>query len=120
MDALATIGLCIVQGIGEQYIGTMGLVYPESAANPVWWIMATAALTAERMFLMWLGEQIDKHGIGNGVSLIIAAGILTQMPSASAGLSPTLIPAIRRRSRNGQLVFFIIAGFVVVIAVRCS
>ncbi len=113
---LATIGLCIVQGIGWlKYISTMGLVYPESAANPVWWIMATAALTAGCMFLMWLGEQIDKHGIGNGVSLIIAAGILTQMPSAIDWIITNFDP--RDSQKIGwTAVFFIIAGFVVVIA----
>ena len=113
---LATIGLCIVQGIGWlKYISTMNLVYPESAANPVWWIMAVAALTAGCMFLMWLGEQIDKHGIGNGVSLIIAAGILTQMPGAIQWMYSNFNP--RDATKIGwTAVFFILAGFVVVIA----
>jgi preprotein translocase subunit SecY len=39
-------------------------------------------MTAGSMFLMWLGEQIDEYGIGNGVSLLIMAGILAQMPKA--------------------------------------
>jgi preprotein translocase subunit SecY len=80
---LATIGLCIIQGFGWlQFISRSGMVYSEWAANPVWWVMAIAALTAGCMFLMWLSEQIDKYGIGNGVSLIIAAGILVAMPNA--------------------------------------
>ncbi len=113
---LATIALCIVQGIGWlKYISTLGLVIPEYAANPVWWIMATAALTAGCMFLMWLGEQIDKHGIGNGVSLIIAAGILTQMPGAINWMYSHF--DARDPTKHGwTAVFFIIAGFVVVIA----
>jgi len=79
----ATVGLCIIQSVGWlKYITAKGLVYTEWAAMPVWWIMAVAALTAGTLFLMWLGEQIDKYGIGNGVSLIIMAGILGQMPSA--------------------------------------
>ena len=39
-------------------------------------------LTAGTAFLMWLGEQINEHGIGNGISLIIFAGIISRLPSA--------------------------------------
>jgi preprotein translocase subunit SecY len=78
-----TVGLCVIQAIGWlSFIQTQGLVYPNWAGNPVWWVMAVTAMTAGTVFLMWLGEQIDKYGIGNGVSLIITAGILTQMPGA--------------------------------------
>ncbi len=79
----ATVGLCIVQAIGWlTFIRTQGLVYFEWANNPLWWLMGVTALTAGTVFLMWLGEQIDRFGIGNGVSLIIMAGILTGMPGA--------------------------------------
>ena len=47
-----------------------------------WVITTVAIMTAGSMFLMWLGEQIDEYGIGNGVSLLIMAGILAQMPKA--------------------------------------
>ncbi len=78
-----TVGLAIVQGVGWlSFLNAQGLVYPQWAASPLWWIVATAALVAGTAVLMWLGEQIDKHGIGNGVSLIITAGILTSMPLA--------------------------------------
>ena len=43
-------------------------------------------MTAGTMFLMWLGEQIDEFGIGNGISLLIMAGILARMPSAGLEL----------------------------------
>jgi preprotein translocase subunit SecY len=113
---LATIALCIVQGIGWlSYVNKQGLVYQVYAGNPVWWIMAVAALTAGCMFLMWLGEQIDKHGIGNGVSLIIAAGILTQMPGAIQWVIENFSP--RDPNKIGwSSVFFIVAGFVAVVA----
>ena len=39
-------------------------------------------MTAGTVFLMWLGEQIDEFGIGNGISLLIMAGILAGMPGA--------------------------------------
>jgi preprotein translocase subunit SecY len=116
---LATIALCIVQGIGWlQFVNTSGLVHSQWAANPLWWIMGTAALTAGCMFLMWLGEQIDKHGIGNGISLIIAAGILTQMPGAIQWIIDNFKPG--QQGSTGGIgfpgLFFILGGFVLVIA----
>ena len=78
-----TIGLCVVQSFAWLgFISQQGLVYGSWANNPVWWAMAVVAMTAGTTFLMWLGEQIDKYGIGNGVSLLITAGILAQMPNA--------------------------------------
>lgn len=47
-----------------------------------WQICCVAIMTAGSMFLMWLGEQIDEYGIGNGISLLIMAGILAQAPMA--------------------------------------
>jgi preprotein translocase subunit SecY len=46
------------------------------------WMMGLFALTAGCVFLMWLGEQIDEYGLGNGVSLIILAGIVCRIPAA--------------------------------------
>jgi preprotein translocase subunit SecY len=43
-------------------------------------------MTAGTIFLMWIGEQIDEYGIGNGISLLIMAGILARMPNALADL----------------------------------
>ena len=43
-------------------------------------------MTCGATFLMWLGEQIDEYGIGNGISLLIMAGILAVMPGALTGL----------------------------------
>jgi preprotein translocase subunit SecY len=51
-----------------------------------WKIAAIMTMTAGTMFLMWLGEQIDEFGIGNGISLLIMAGILARMPSAGIQL----------------------------------
>ena len=47
-----------------------------------WQLTAIAIMTCGTMFLMWLGEQIDEYGIGNGISLLIMASILAQMPKA--------------------------------------
>lgn len=78
-----TILMCVVQAVGWLVmINRQGLIYPNWAQNPIWWVMAITAMTAGTIFLMWLGEQIDRFGIGNGASLIITAGILASMPNA--------------------------------------
>ena len=78
-----TIALCIIQSFAWLgFISSNGMVYSGMARSPLWWVMGIATMTAGTTFLMWLGEQIDKYGIGNGVSLIITAGILSKMPSA--------------------------------------
>ncbi len=51
-----------------------------------WKITTVLTMTAGTMFLMWLGEQIDEFGIGNGISLLIMAGILARMPGAGYDL----------------------------------
>ena len=78
-----TILMCVIQAVGWlAMISKQGLIYSNWVHNPVWWIMAITAMTAGSIFLMWLGEQIDRFGIGNGASLIITAGILARMPNA--------------------------------------
>jgi preprotein translocase subunit SecY len=79
----ATVLLCVVQAVGLiMFFNQSGIIYRNWSGNVAWWMMAITAMTAGTMFLMWLGEQIDKFGIGNGVSLIITASILTGMPTA--------------------------------------
>jgi preprotein translocase subunit SecY len=82
-----TVGLCIVQGyIWLNYLRGTNLVQPmflQSAPQiAIFFVVGITALTAGSLFLMWLGEQIDKYGIGNGVSIILTAGILSRMPNA--------------------------------------
>lgn len=50
-----------------------------------WVLVGTCVMTAGTVFLMWIGEQIDAYGIGNGISLLIMAGILASMPAAAGG-----------------------------------
>src|SRR6185295_17906407 len=84
----ATVALCLVQSIGWiSYLAKQDLIYHQYMVNPMWWVMAVCALTAGTVFLMWLGEQIDRFGIGNGVSMIIMAGILTSMPGAVSSIA---------------------------------
>ncbi len=78
-----TVALCMIQAMAWLgFISKSGLVYQQWAGTPIWWVVGVTTLTAGTVFLMWLGEQIDRYGIGNGVSMIITAGILTGMPGA--------------------------------------
>ncbi len=89
-----TVVLCVLQSIAWlSYITNMGLVYPQWSGNPLWWMMAVTSLTAGTIFLMWLGEQIDRYGMGNGISMIIAAGILAGMPGAVMWIYQNFDPA---------------------------
>ncbi|MBY0308723.1 MAG: preprotein translocase subunit SecY [Phycisphaerales bacterium] len=113
-----TIALCFLQGFG--WLKTIqsaeggNLIYSEWIANPMWWLMALLALTAGTMFLMWVGEQIDKYGIGNGVSMIIMTGILTGMPGAIDTIRKDYNPD--KSDAIGPLgVALLAVGFVVVV-----
>jgi len=80
-----TLGLAIFQslGIAVALESSAGLVL-----NPGFGFRMTAvvSLTAGTMFLMWLGEQITERGLGNGISILIFAGIAAGLPSAIGGL----------------------------------
>ena len=81
-----TIVLSAIQGLGIS-IGLESMRGPASelvVPMPGWSfrVMTIITLTAGTAFIMWLGEQITERGIGNGISLIIFAGIVARMPSA--------------------------------------
>jgi len=79
----ATVGLCLIQGsIWIRYLYANDWVYADYKESWFYFILSVTCLTTGTVFLMWLGEQIDEYGIGNGISLIIMAGIVVQMPSA--------------------------------------
>jgi preprotein translocase subunit SecY len=59
-----------------------------------WYLTSILIMTCGTMFVMWLGEQIDEFGIGNGISLLIMAGILAQMPAAMIGFFGTMKPEL--------------------------
>ena len=83
----------------------------EIVTNPGWFFLFTSVVTLSggTIFLMWLGEQITARGIGNGISLIIFAGIVANIPSAIAG---TL-----ELGRTGAVSTFVIIGIVVLAVV---
>lgn len=78
-----TIGIALVQGFGIA-LGLEGMNQGQFVMEPGWpfRFMTVITLTAGTAFLMWLGEQITERGVGNGISLIIFAGIVARLPSA--------------------------------------
>jgi preprotein translocase subunit SecY len=80
-----TIGIALIQGFGIA-VGLEGMNQGAFVLTPGWAfrLMTVITLTAGTAFLMWLGEQITERGIGNGISLIIFAGIVARLPNAIA------------------------------------
>jgi len=112
-----TVVLSMIQGFGI----AVGLENMRGAAGemivlaPGWSfrLLTVITLTAGTAFIMWLGEQITERGIGNGISLIIFAGIVARMPNAVAGTFELI--------RVGQLsvitVLLLVALMILVVAV---
>jgi preprotein translocase subunit SecY len=107
-----TVGLAILQGLmiaisleKIQAPGGGSVVY-----NPGWGfrILTILTLTAGTIFIMWLGEQITERGIGNGISLIIMAGIIARLPSA-IGVTAQFV-------REGEMSIFLLLFIVAVAA----
>ncbi len=75
-----TLVLATVQGAGMVAgLSGQGLFYATGASV---WLVGVVALVGGAMFMMWLGEQITERGIGNGISMLIFAGIVAGLPSA--------------------------------------
>lgn len=100
-----TVVLAIVQsyGIAVGLEASQGLV-----DNPGWFFRITTVitLTGGTMFLMWLGEQITARGVGNGISLIIFAGIVAEIPA--------IISRLFELGRTGAIGTPLLLGFIVI------
>ena len=117
----ATVGMCLIQSMmWLKFIGAQGLIKPEflgPGAQLVFFLAGITVLTAGSIFLMWLGEQIDKYGIGNGVSLILTAGIIAQMPNAVEWVIANFDSSQQVVGKIGLLgVIFLVSAFVLVVA----
>jgi preprotein translocase subunit SecY len=123
-----TVVMCLVQG--AIYLGSMlgspgdsqaSSIAPEfavkgGALHPGWHVTVILMMTCGTMFVMWLGEQIDEFGIGNGISLLIMAGILAQMPNAMIGFFQNWRPYLTGFREVGvEHVIVLIILFVVVV-----
>ena len=75
-----TVALALIQGSGLAVsFASQGLAYEVSS---LFYLVAISSLVAGAVFLMWLGEQITERGIGNGISMLIFAGIVAGIPGA--------------------------------------
>jgi preprotein translocase subunit SecY len=120
----ATVGLCVIQAaFWMRWLVSQDFVYAEYTVGInawLFWISGLVGLTAGTIFLMWLGEQIDKYGIGNGASLIITAGILSRMPSAIGWVADNFTLTVGGGGDGDAIgpmkVLVLIAAFVFVVA----
>lgn len=84
MQRYGTVVLALIQAVGLYFLLANG----GAVSNPGWGtgIVIVSTFTAGTAFLMWLGEQITEKGVGNGISLIIFAGIVSRLPSMCTSL----------------------------------
>ncbi len=116
----STVALCLVQAIfWINWTRSSEFVYPEFRNSLAFWMIGVLGLTTGSIFLMWLGEQIDEYGIGNGISLIIMAGIVSRIPNAVLQVYQNASfggGAVGTSTMSPQKIIFVLAAFVVVVA----
>jgi preprotein translocase subunit SecY len=110
-----TVAVCIIQSLAvTQYARSISASVPNllNIGMLPFTFIAVITVTTGTMFLMWIGEQITKRGIGNGISLLIFAGIVARLPQA--------VWELGGRVRDGQLnlvfVIVVLLMFVAVVA----
>jgi len=101
-----TVGL----GLLQAFFMTLNLYLKKDLETPSWlfFIVTIASLTAGTAFLMWLGEQITERGVGNGISIIIFAGIVSNLPVGATIIYGTFIES------NPQLLTGIIGAIALI------
>jgi len=112
-----TVFICVIQSI--MFINLFALRrYTYAGMKTEALIFGVVGMTAGTVFLMWLGEQIDEYGIGNGISMIIMAGIISRMPWAIRQLwqSVDFSVAPPPDAVGPAQLLFLAGGFVFVIA----
>lgn len=96
---LIAVPLAVVQSIAFIYILRQTVLQGNTTvlldSSPIEWVIAVTAMTAGSVLLMWLGELITEQGIGNGISLVIFAGIISQLPATLATLGGSLMDTSR-------------------------
>lgn len=103
-----TLVLATFQGFGiSRWLVSNGTVIDP---GPSFYFVATLTLVTGTMFLMWLGEQITERGVGNGISLIIFAGIVSRFPAAIADVMSQV-----RQGQMQVLSLFLLIALVLVI-----
>lgn len=104
-----TVLLSMIQGFGIGIgLEKQGVLLP-GAGGLQFYVITVTTLTAGTCFLMWLGEQISERGIGNGISLIIFAGIVARIPSGFRDAWTT------KDQFGGLFGFLLLVGFIVLV-----
>lgn len=101
---MLTIPLAIIQSIAFIFILRQTVLAGNTVmADPTMtdWIVAVTAMTAASVLLMWLGELITEQGVGNGISLLIFAGIISQLPQ----MLQTIVSSLFDQSAGSLSVF---------------
>lgn len=118
----ATVLICLgqsffwVKGLGGGMLG--GPVLFDHYNQWYWWIVGAIWMTTGTMVLMWIGEQIDAYGLGNGISLLIMAGIVAQMPTGGAQLfEPALRSGVRIGTDTGIERYLMLAAVFIFVVV---
>jgi preprotein translocase subunit SecY len=102
MTRYLTVLLALVQGTGMTVgLANQGLSFDTSIS---FYVIAVTSLVTGAVFMMWLGEQITERGIGNGISLLIFAGIAAGLPSA--------VGQSLEQARQGELNILVLLGIV--------
>lgn len=100
---MVSLPLAVIQSIAFIFILRQTVLSGNSASlgeiSPVELTVAVVAMTAGAMLLMWLGELITEQGIGNGISLLIFAGIISQLPSTLGTLGQSIFQPTDAASR---------------------
>ncbi len=110
-----TVAVCIIQALA--YMKMLGgLAYAGMHTQAM--IFGVIGMTAGTVFLMWVGEQIDEYGIGNGISLLIMAGIVARMPIAirQVAANATLSINDSEKTYGPEKILFLICAFIFVVA----
>ncbi len=105
---IISLPLAIIQSVGSIYfvrqtassIGGLGDI--TASASLAQWVLMVASLTGGSMLLMWLGELITEQNIGNGISLIITIGIVSQLPTTGVNLISSVVQQDKKWSVLGK------------------
>ena len=92
---MISVPLAVIQSVAFIYILRQSVLAGSTAGtvttSPMEWAVAVLAMTAGSVLLMWIGELITEQGVGNGISLIIFAGIVSQLPKTFGTLISSLL-----------------------------
>ncbi len=107
---LGTLFLSLIQSLGiAKWLTSAGIVLQPGLS---FYLVTILTLTAGALFLMWVGEQMNEHGVGNGISMLIFAGIVSRFPTA--------VIQVLNEVRQGQMQVINFFLLVVVIALITS